>query len=317
MLTIILKYQQSPSPPILKDKVPSIDPFPEGSYKRTRLESSEKEVDYFSTLSKDKKFRTFRFPKNQSIGQILIEGTPVQEAVGNVEIPVDTFFVFKPSAKYLDSTRLLKRFRVDELRGLELNDEARSTVEVFEILPSLRSLEYLKIAMDVDDAAIKYIAQLPKLNVLQVSNTQITGKAIASLQRLTKLTKLGCSGLEDLSPLIIRLPETKLLELDIESSHLTPFDMQKICQVKTLQNLGIGGNTAIDDEAIKAVQQLKNLKELYVSGCNLSNKSLTTLASLKSLKYLQVSEGMFSAAEIRDLKKVSKISIEVHGRPIE
>ncbi|MBA3858837.1 MAG: hypothetical protein C0507_18185 [Cyanobacteria bacterium PR.3.49] len=317
MLTISLKNAIPPAKTIQKEPFRPVIPFPNGNDRRTHLLPDENSNVYFSILSPDKKQRIFRFPKDKSVGKFFLKEKPTVEAIGEVHLPVDEFWVFRPDPRFLDSPKLLSRFRKDEVTGLELTDEARSNLNVLEILPSLPRLQSLKIAMDVDDKAIEYIRQIPSLKILDVSNTRITGDALAALSGLTNLTKLSCSGLENSEALVRRLSQSKKLEeLDIEAANLTSADLILISKIGTLRYLYVGGNPKIDDIAVKSLIELKNLKNLSVSSCGITTKSFDTFAKLKALQYLQVSEGQFSDAEVKDLKRRLKAHVEVHGRPI-
>jgi len=288
--------------------------FPKGDYKRPASSAVETgKQPYFSEISKDGKSRLFKFPE-KSIGDMMVD-EKIIPARGNVSLPINQLVIFRPAAIYLDSPLLLQRFRPEELYGLHLIDEVRTSIDVLKILPVFKNLHNLQVAIDVDDRALPYIDQLPQLQVLDVSNTHITGDGISRLKQLPNLYYLDCSAIDHLEPLMKMLPTTRLQSFTCESAHLKEEDLKMIGQVKTLVELNLRGNEGIDDKALLQIRNLKEMKTLSLGICPITAKSIPVLTGFKKLERLQLSKSSFNEKQIEQLKKSTRANIDFRGQP--
>ncbi len=288
--------------------------FPDGKLKRQDSSAVEDQKQpYFSELSNDGKTRLFKFP-SESIGRITI-GHEIHDAKNNIAAPVSARISFQPAAVYLDSTLLLKRFRPDELTGVQLQDFARTSTDIFEILPKFKKLDDVQISMDVDDKVIDYLNQLPHLEYLDVANTRMTGDGLLRLKRLLSLKNLDCSTLDHIDSLVRKLSQSKLEVLKIESVNLQAWHLKEIGKIKTLGLLSLSGNQSIDDNALLAIENLQNLSSLHLQTCSITAKSISFFKRFKKLTFLSLSDTNWTAAQIEALRNSIPAAVDVRGQP--
>ena len=288
--------------------------FPNGNSKRQDSSAVEDQAQpYFSELSKDGKTRLFKFP-SQSIGRINF-GDEFRDAKNNVSAPSNARIFFKPAAMYLDSTLLLKRFRPEELTGIGLDDFARTSMDIFEILPRFKNLNDLQITMDVDDRVIEHLNKIPHLKYLDVSNTRMTGEGLSRLNRLSSLEQLDCSTMDNFDPLAKKLAQCRLKVLAAQSVNMQAWHLKEIGKIKTLEVLDIGGNQSINDEALLGIENLSELVTLRLATCSITGKSAGFFKRFKKLHDLLISDANWSPSQIAELRKGSCGNVDVRGQP--
>jgi Leucine-rich repeat (LRR) protein len=167
------------------------------------------------------------------------------------------------------------------LRHLGLNDVIISAkgVAEFKRLPNLeqfwlscRHQEYApsgralwnREKYALRDEAVHAFIEFPKLRRLFLSWTQITDDGVKSLSRLTHLESF-----------------------EISSPHITDAAMEYIVKFKNARWLSLGG-TKIGDRSISRLAELKNLKGLRLSSA-VTNDALPIVAQLRQLETLDLS----------------------------
>ncbi|MCC7532192.1 MAG: protein kinase [Candidatus Melainabacteria bacterium] len=251
--------------------------------------NSMKDIVPFSSISTDGRSRHFNFP-SASVGDIRIGNRPMAQARGLMSGAINEKVFFVPAPDYLQSPALLNRFAPDDLDSLFLEDEEQNSPNVLVALPRLKSLTYLRLSMQTGDEAGQFIDQLPKLDRLGISHTNMTGAGVARLKCFPNLKYLACSSIRDVRPIIDKLPSARALEdLRIDDNRLTGMDLRAIAKHKQLKCLSIGGHKEINDEALAELKPLKNLEHLFAVSCPVTEKSLSTFQTLKKLSYLRLS----------------------------
>ncbi len=137
------------------------------------------------------------------------------------------------------------------------------------------------VGSDVTDRGLQNIAALPRLRVL-VLKGQFTDDAFDVIAQLHKLefldmtqTRVTDAGLKRLTAL------KKLQTLILNGTSVTDAGVEAISRIGTLRWLYLG-DTPVDDKAIDSLTRLQGLNELYVSGTQISKKGFQTLRSAMS-----------------------------------
>ncbi|MGA2033283.1 MAG: protein kinase [Thermoguttaceae bacterium] len=190
----------------------------------------------------------------------------------------------------------------------------------------------------LDDAGLASAAALPSLHHLYIHNTLVTDKGLMSLkghpclqylymgscsitdEGLSHLdyksdwieldvgnTKVTDRGLERLGPL------SKLQALTIWGVQLTPGTASLgnfLAGLKSLQHLN-AINTCPDNEHLKAIARLTTLRELDLTGAEVTDAGLEQLRGLKNLRRLLLSETKVSDQGLEHLRGLSDL-IELH-----
>ena len=135
-------------------------------------------------------------------------------------------------------------------------------------LKNLRLLESLTISHHISDKGLAYIAELPDLKHLSVSD-----------DRKNKITD---HGLEMLS-------KRKSLEsLSIQGRGITDAGISRLVELKKLKHLSLQGSPLLTDKCMKSLTQLKSLSHLELLSDNITVSGLNQLNSLPGLKKLDV-----------------------------
>ena len=146
-----------------------------------------------------------------------------------------------------------------------------------ENLSKLKSLEYLGLPHDSDDAILDEVAFLERLEFLNAAGTHITGRGFDNLAvldnlkildlRYTRLTEDAISKLKDIKSLKTLL----LTGAEVTDRHLEGLD-----EMKGLQNLALS-NTQITDATLKKIETLPNLRYLTLGGVPVTRQRIQSL----------------------------------------
>jgi len=149
--------------------------------------------------------------------------------------------------KSLDTLRDMSRLELLYLVGTDVTDRGAKN------LLALKNLRALVLKGKFSDSTLAVVAQLPNLEFLDLTQTQISDEGLAALSKLPKLQTLILNG------------------TSITSQGLAP-----IAHIKTLRWLYLG-DTPIDDAAVVHLRQLSNLDELFVRGTKITRAGIQTL----------------------------------------
>lgn len=273
-----------------------------------------KSPEYFSKLTNIGRVRQFHFGAvaKDKYGLISLKDGIRVPAVGTVNFPSEKAIYFWPSSKMINNEPDgLRRFRPEELGGLCINDEITTNFNIVKVLPLFTNLKSLRLEMNVDDSYLRYIDQLPSLECLDVSNSMFTGAKLVKLKRFRKLQLLNCACIEGKDAILKELPYTRLKNMKLEGLDLNGLDLLQIAKVKTLNELYIGGNPQIDDEALRHLANHPNLTHLDISACSVTARSFKTFLSLKNLIYLKFSKEQITKKELIQLRsQLKKCSVQ-------
>jgi internalin A len=170
----------------------------------------------------------------------------------------------------------------------------------------------------ISDGTLEIAGKLTGLEALDIAHTEVTDVGLENLITLVNLKELavGRGRLSNAGLVALRLLPT-LTVLDLSGARPTPPDSPT----------GRGAGSGMPDETLKAMQELKDLRVLYLGFSDITPAGLRTLSSLskveklglqgcsrvddsalaelaqwKSLKYLDVQETKATAKGLADLK---------------
>lgn len=158
-------------------------------------------------------------------------------------------------------------------------DNAESVTDVgVKYLKRLRNLESLSLQYTkVGDAAMREIAHLIKLKVLEVNHTGVTDEGLTFLGQMKELNQLMLSdtavsdaGLSQL------LPHAKMRLLYLENTNVTDSGLSQLSHMKALESLLLRGKQ-ITDAAVPHLLRFRKLKQLYLTDTRVSKSSVDRL----------------------------------------
>lgn len=129
----------------------------------------------------------------------------------------------------------------------------------------------------ISDGSLALVAKLPALEALDIANTQITDNGLDHLITLTNLKELslGRSRLSENALEVLRMLPT-LTYLDLSGARATPPDMSR----------RRGGVGSLNDETLRALAELKELRTLKLGYSDISVAGLGALSALDKVEKL-------------------------------
>lgn len=295
--------------PVVKDERPDTR-LPNFEPDKTSLSNLDSKP--FSTLYEGGRKRTFRFPEKGYIGSLCDETwDTLPENRGGGEIRgLRTFEKFKPFYINFDQTIsgapvIFKKFRTDEIAGLKIYNIQNNLMRILSPVSEYTKLEYLGLESSAfSQQNIPQIGKITSLKRLNIKGTNLTGKDLAALQNLPSLNQLNCSFIREITDTLLVLNSTKKIEdLAVSNCRLKTGDLKLISQMHRLKRLDLTNNQCVNDESLKQLVGLKDLKYMDLEDCPVSIKIIPTLKAMPRLECVRLSKKKLTAAEIEFFKK--------------
>lgn len=174
----------------------------------------------------------------------------------------------------------LKSGHVSEVN---LNGNEKVVDETLRLISSFSELTDLSLeSTNVGDRGVAHLAELRRLEWLNLYRTKITDAALETLSGIPSLT-----------------------HLPIGETAVTDKGVALLVKLPGLQYLGLRGNR-ISDAAIADLVKLKSLTGLHLGETEVTDKALPSLAELPKLEELWLSDTSISDAGIRFWLKAEK-----------
>lgn len=177
-----------------------------------------------------------------------------------------------------------------QLRRLRLRN-VHGEFDVASLEP-LQQLEELRLGPDVDDEQFAGIVKFPRLRVLEVDSTELTGKALVHL-----------------------LPLAELGELSLATRRLDDTDMLQLGQLTSLRSLKV--RARISNQGVSALQRLRHLAEFSTWFSGIDDGVLPLLRAFPALRSLDLSGAKITDAGAADLAKLTQLeSLSLFGNHV-
>ena len=172
-----------------------------------------------------------------------------------------------------------------------------------------KSLETLLINKNkIGDEGIKKLADLPKLRMLDISETNASGRVLQGVTGFASLSDLTL-GKEDLRRGLHEIsPTTQLQRLFIIDAALEKEAIDSIARMKHLRTLGLI-KTDLSNDTAEPLAALSNLETLNLSkSVRISNSGLEWLQKLPSLKSLHLDDTAVSSSGLSKIQLMPKLT---------
>jgi len=190
-----------------------------------------------------------------------------------------------------------------DLRGTRISDGT------LELISRLTELEALDIAQtEVTDIGLENLITLVNLKELALGRGRLSNGALVKLRMLPTLTYLDLSGARPTPP---DTPTARGA-----GSAIPEETLKAIAELKDLRALYLGFST-ITPDGLRVLSALDKVEKLGLQGCaRVNDTALTELAKWKSLKYLDLQEDPVTEKGLSDLKRAKPgIKILSGGAP--
>jgi Leucine-rich repeat (LRR) protein len=165
----------------------------------------------------------------------------------------------------------------------------------------------------VDDAGLKVLAGLKRLNALDLHATQLTDTGVKELAGLKSLTWLSLYGTNVTDTGVKELAGLKNLRmLNLHSTKVTDAGLKALAGLQSLQSLVLHGTT-VTDAGLKDLAVLQSLQSLALGQTQVTDAGLKDLAGLKGLQSLHLGATSVTDAGLKDLTGLEGLQTLVLG----
>lgn len=245
----------------------------------------ERKEPYF-TRAKDGTV-TFSFPDQISIGVIDTIGFGGQksyQAMGKFSLPPWRQISFTANAISLAHPELLKFFPANSLDCLKFAGLKPRSAVLIDFIMRQQNLSVLDLsATEINESDLRAISGLKKLGSLSIDTSSISNRALFASKLLQRLECVGLLNLRDSTPVLQSLLASKRLNnLVLMSAKLNKTDFAIIAQMSRLTSLDLSG-TSIDDNDLKQLTVLRNVRFINLFATRITKKSVPTLRRFPAL----------------------------------
>ena len=269
--------------------------------------------------------RTLQFPKNYSLGQIVIKPYPPGAnkselgfaARGTVKVPANHLVKFVPSKHFYANPEIVKTIAPDGIDVMELTASAMFDGEEGLCDRALSHVGHLKGVVelnldrsDATDAGLAHAAELPNLQKISTFVANIQGDSFKQVANCKKLRVLRLSRTwlkDDNLRYFSQLPLLQFIILT--RSNLSDLGVKHLSDCKSLVSISMADNSKVTDKCIPYLLKLKNLRYLSLAETSITGQGLVQLAPLP-LRTLQLPLPEAGIANMHEVRKVlNKVSL--------
>jgi hypothetical protein len=195
--------------------------------------------------------------------------------------------------------------RVVEFIGVDFFGQ----VKAVELFPRGR---YVRDATATDrkkfDSALKSVAQLPRVEHLNLVASRVSDADLTNLNGLTDLTHLDLNWTEVTDAGLARLNAVpNLKRLFLHRAPITDAGLAQLRKFPKLERLYLGF-TRITDDGLTELERLELLSHLDLTGTAVTDRGLSHIARLKSLSSLKLSRTKVTDSGLRQLKTLEHLA---------
>jgi hypothetical protein len=298
------------------------------------LGNPEAAPDVTSLIGNPTRYGVFTFPARAAVAEILYpmpappqNGKPAIRwgrvlAQGKVRLPTNSELQINLRFDGLEQLNQLGQLypcRVGYFNASEL-DFGDSHIHHLQGFKDLRGLDLNDTL--ITDKSLPQIGLFPKLRALNLTKTNITGSGFDSLKNLHNMRDLTIEGTSLKPGNIFKLKSLmpNLINLSVTRTSLPKEDAAIFKDLKLVKILSMGSNSHIDNDCIKYLSDLKDLRLLSIDDTSITEKVIPMLIKLPSLEQVKVRDTAFwkSKKHLTKYGKVEFVDIErFSGAPAE
>jgi serine/threonine protein kinase len=235
------------------------------------------------------------FKDNKTIEELTLKNLPIT-AVG---------------VEYIVSMKKIKKLN---LNGTTVTDQSLKLIG--EKMPQLKTLDLTDCA--VTDDGMRYIAHMPKVEILYLGQTKVGKAGFEALKPLPvrELNVENNKQFDDACLAVVAEQWPHLRLLNMGDTKVTPKGLPVIKKLKGLEYLGANA-IAITDKDMEPILQSKSIISLHLISTYVTDKTLANLAKMPKLKSLEVHqcEGVTpEGIRLLRLRKVRVDAVEQEGK---
>lgn len=260
------------------------------------------------------RFRKFNLPRGfgyysslSSLGApVRIDGPFYVPAEQEVNLKVhDLIAVTNP--------RFFARFKSDDFQMLDISNNVAVSDTTFEHLSHLKVLKYLNADnVDITNNVIQEFNRMPNLKAIYIDGTQIRQNGLINYKYLRNCTELGIGRIGSMERVLKKLEgSTKLEVLQLENSELTDEQLKLVATLPNLWHLNIEHNPKITNAGFRYLFSMKHLRNIRISGTNITPEIVPELKKMPSLKTMYVYPNVWKDKDKKRLKSEADVNMEI------
>jgi serine/threonine protein kinase len=259
----------------------------------------------------------FKFPEKNAIGiiskQDSADSTIKVPAVGDVQL------FLRPGEKLRLKAFGEMQLHPDLFRGFGADD--LSALELVDLCPG-----GYDTGINWTDTDFDYISHLTGIEMLQTNNSSLTGKSLASLNKLGKLEVLILNGMSsdcawlanlkvlpqlrkftlsdatDTKPILEKLAaDCRLIELNLKNCSIGAEEIEQIVKLRSVYLLALPENPSVTNLSIEKMAAMPKLSDLDIHRTGITPAAINSLAKIKKLALLHTTQGFFTEAQKKEL----------------
>jgi hypothetical protein len=276
-----------------------------------------------------KKACVFNFPRDFTLGQILIDEYPgrVSEksrsgaARGKVTVPAGRYVTFVPSRRFYEKPELVNYLPAEGVDCLEMTASSLDDSEdgmcdrALAHIGRLKSVVRLNLdRSDATDKGVQYARDLPELQEISGFASMIEGSCFAQFSGLKKLSILMMHGSPIKDENLKYLPAIPRLKgLSLGSTGVSDIGMGHLVGCHELYFLDVGLNGKITDRSVESLTKLKSLRELDLSNTSITYSGLMRMKGM-ALERFTLPAKIYTVDQLKNLHKAfPKTALIVNG----
>jgi len=277
--------------------------------------------------------RVIDFPRDASLGEIIISSTPGTRpegpclsgaARGQVTVPAKRFVCFIPGHRFYKDPSIVKTLPASCVDTLVLSAHSLDDSEDGMCDRALSFVGHLSSVIelcldnsDATDGAALHASEFPNLQRFSAVACILDGSCFKWFARLKKLRCISMQGNHVADKNVQYLGAIPRLEyLDLSGNNLSDAGVAGLSKCARIVRLKLTGNRAITDKSIATLSALKTLRYLEIGGTQITGKGALRLKGLK-LTLLELPETVYPGPVLNQIRAAfpsAAIRISVNKR---
>ncbi|CAN5218840.1 hypothetical protein BH11CYA1_BH11CYA1_34830 [soil metagenome] len=275
------------------------------------------DLPHFDTGGASKNARVLNFPKDYSLGEIIISNTPLVDehngkrgaAKGKIVVPAKQYVCFVPSHRFFLNPAISKSLPADGIDNLWLAAASLDDSEDGLCDRALAAVGHFKSAIelnldrsDATDSGAKHAADFPKLQKFSAFLALLDGSCFKSFSTLKHLNSISVKHnmvKDENLKYLADVPQLKFL--DLSQNGLSDKGVKDLVKCKNLTTLILANNHKLTDQSLETLAQFKKLQILSLVGTSVTARALLRLKGVP-LKVVELASDSYPSSVMAKLK---------------
>lgn len=155
-------------------------------------------------------------------------------------------------------------------------------------MTKLTTIKFVGIPVSI--AAIKQCSKLPNLIDFQMYDCKLNDQALTEVANISKLESLEIKNDKFSSKARAKLAKLKKLKkLVMDATGIDDSDLHWISELEQLETLGLTSDGPFTPQGLRQLTKLQKLKSLFLDNTNINSASLMSIAKIANLQVLDIS----------------------------